>query len=53
MLKKYYTRVASKDDSGKKDADDGSKDAYPTVENVFLIFGGGAHGRYDVPTAQA
>jgi hypothetical protein len=52
MLKKYYTRVASKDDSGKKDADDGSKDAYPTVENVFLIFEG-AHGRYDVLTAQA
>jgi hypothetical protein len=34
MLKKYYSRAAAKD-GGDGDAGD-----FPTVENVFLIFGG-------------
>jgi hypothetical protein len=40
MLKKYYSRVAAKEDSAKKDASDGGKDGFPEVENVFFIFGG-------------
>jgi hypothetical protein len=50
MLKKYYSRVAAKEDNIKKDAGDGDKDGFPEVENVFLIFGGGGHRRYDVAT---
>jgi hypothetical protein len=40
MLKKYYSRVTAKDDEAKKDGGDGGAGGFPTVENVFLIFGG-------------
>jgi hypothetical protein len=40
MLKKYYSRVAAKEGEAKKDGGDGDADGFPTVENVFLIFGG-------------
>jgi hypothetical protein len=35
MLKKYYSHAAAKDGEAKKDGS-----GFPTVENVFLIFGG-------------
>jgi hypothetical protein len=41
MLKKYYSRVAAKEDEAKKDGGDGGANCFPAVENVFLIFGGG------------
>jgi hypothetical protein len=40
MLKKYYSRAAAKDGEAKKDGGDGDAGGFPTVENVFLIFGG-------------
>jgi hypothetical protein len=40
MLKKYYSRAATKDGEAKKDGGDGDAGGFPTVENVFLIFGG-------------
>jgi hypothetical protein len=40
MLKKYYSCVTVKEDEAKKDDGDGGVDGFPTVENVFLIFGG-------------
>jgi hypothetical protein len=40
MLKKYYSRVATKDGEAKKDGGDGDAGGFPAVENVFLIFGG-------------
>jgi hypothetical protein len=40
MLKKYYSRVAAKEDEAKKDGGDGGTGGFPAVENVFLIFGG-------------
>jgi hypothetical protein len=40
MLKKYYSRDATKDGEAKKDGGDGDAGGFPTVENVFLIFGG-------------
>src|SRR6185312_6643220 len=41
MLKKYYNRVAHRDEDKKKDADDkGGDDEFPLVENAFFIFGG-------------
>jgi hypothetical protein len=40
MLKKYYNRAAAKDGEAKKDDGDGDAGGFPTVENVFLIFGG-------------
>jgi hypothetical protein len=40
MLKRFYGRAAAKDDEAKKDGGDGDADGFPTVENVFLIFGG-------------
>jgi hypothetical protein len=40
MLKKYYSRIAVKEDEAKKDGRDGGAGGFPTVENVFLIFGG-------------
>jgi hypothetical protein len=40
MLKKYYSRVATKEDEAKKDGGNGGADGFPAVENVFLIFGG-------------
>jgi hypothetical protein len=40
MLKRFYGRAAVKDDEAKKDEGDGDAGGFPTVENVFLIFGG-------------
>jgi hypothetical protein len=40
MLKKYYSRAAAKEGEAKKDGGDGDVSGFPTVENVFLIFGG-------------
>jgi hypothetical protein len=40
MLKKYYSRTATKDGEAKKDGDDGDVGGFPAVENVYLIFGG-------------
>ena len=41
MLRKYYSCVAHKDEDKKKGADDKSGDGkFPSVENVFFIFGG-------------
>jgi hypothetical protein len=40
MLKKYYSRVAAKEDETKKDGGDGGVNGFPTVENIFLIFRG-------------
>jgi hypothetical protein len=40
MLKKYYSRAAAKDGEAKKDGGYGDAGGFPTVENVFLIFGG-------------
>jgi hypothetical protein len=42
LLKRYYSRVAAKDGEAKKDGGDGDAGGFPVVENVFLIFGGGA-----------
>jgi hypothetical protein len=42
MLKKYYSHAAAKDGEGKKDGGDGDASGFPAVENIFLIFGGGA-----------
>jgi hypothetical protein len=52
MLKKYYSRAATKDGEAKKDEGDGDAGGFPAVENVFLVFGGG--GRLSTcPTANA
>ena len=41
MLRKYYNRVAHRDEDKKKDAGDkGGDDEFPPVENTFFIFGG-------------
>jgi hypothetical protein len=40
MLKKYYSRAATKEGRAKKDGGGGDAGGFPTVENVFLIFGG-------------
>jgi hypothetical protein len=40
MLKKYYSRAAAKDGEAKKDGGDSDAGGFPTVENIFLIFGG-------------
>jgi hypothetical protein len=40
LLKRYYSRAASKDGEAKKDGGDGDAGGFPVVENVFLIFGG-------------
>jgi hypothetical protein len=40
MLRKYYNRIAAKEDEAKKDVGDGGVRGFPVVENVFLIFGG-------------
>jgi hypothetical protein len=40
MLKKYYSRAAAKEDEAKKDGGDRDACGFPTVENVFPIFGG-------------
>jgi hypothetical protein len=40
LLNRYYNRAATKDGEAKKDGGDGDTGGFPTVENVFLIFGG-------------
>ena len=40
MLRKYYNRVAHRDDDKKKDAGDKGDDGFPSVENAFFILGG-------------
>jgi hypothetical protein len=40
LLKRYYSRAATKDGESKKDGGDDDAGGFPTVENVFLIFGG-------------
>jgi hypothetical protein len=40
MLKKYYSRAATKEGGANKDGGDGDGGGFPAVENVFLIFGG-------------
>jgi hypothetical protein len=40
LLKRYYSRAAMKDGEAKKDGGDDDAGGFPTVENVFLIFGG-------------
>jgi hypothetical protein len=40
LLNRYYSRAAAKDGEAKKDGGDGDTGGFPTVENVFLIFGG-------------
>jgi hypothetical protein len=40
MFKKYYSRAAAKDGEATKDGGDGDTGGFPTVENIFLIFGG-------------
>jgi hypothetical protein len=37
--KKYYSRIAAKENEAKKDGGDRGDGGFPTVENVFLIFG--------------
>jgi hypothetical protein len=39
MLKKFYSRAAAKDGEAKKDGGDGDAGGFPTLENIFLIFG--------------
>jgi hypothetical protein len=40
MLNKYYSHAAAKGGEAKKDGGDGDAGGFPTVENIFLIFGG-------------
>jgi hypothetical protein len=40
LLKRYYSRAAAKDDEAMKDGGEGDTGGFPTVEDVFLIFGG-------------
>jgi hypothetical protein len=40
LLKRFYGCAAVKDAEAKKDGGDGDAGGFPTVENVFLIFGG-------------
>jgi hypothetical protein len=40
LLKRFYSRATAKDGEAKKDGGDGDAGGFPTVENVFLIFGG-------------
>ena len=40
MLRKYFNHLGRKDEAKKKDAGDKGDDGYPSVENVFFIFGG-------------
>jgi hypothetical protein len=41
MLKKYYSRTTTKDGEAKKDGGDGDAGGFLTIENCFLIIGGG------------
>ena len=40
MLHKYFNRLGRKDEAKKKDAGDGGDDGFPSVENMFFIYGG-------------
>ena len=41
MLREYFNHLGHKDEAKKeKDEDDKGGDSYPSVENVFFIFGG-------------
>jgi hypothetical protein len=40
LLKRYYSRAVAKDGEAKKDGGDGDTGGFPSVKNVFLIFGG-------------
>jgi hypothetical protein len=40
LLKRYYSRAATKDGEAKKDGGDGDAGGFLAVENVFLIFWG-------------
>ena len=40
MLQKYFNHLGRKDEAKKKDEEDKGGDGFPTVENVFFIFGG-------------
>ena len=40
MLRKYFNRLGHKDETKKKDEEDKGGDGFPSVENVFFIFGG-------------
>jgi hypothetical protein len=52
MLKRFYGCAAVKDGEAKKDGGDGDAGGFPTMENVFLIFGG-ADRRHVQPPMQA
>jgi hypothetical protein len=52
MLKKNYSHVTVKEDQAKKDGGDRGVGGFPTMENIFLIFGG-ADGRHVQQPAQA
>jgi hypothetical protein len=52
MLRKYYNHVVAKEDEAKKDGGDRGAGGFPTMENVFLIFGGGGR-RWTCPAASA
>ena len=40
MLRKYFNRLGRKDEAKKKDEEDKGSDGFPSVENMFFIFGG-------------
>ena len=40
MLRKYFNHLGRKDEAKKKDEEDKDGDGFPSVENVFFIFGG-------------
>ena len=40
MLRKYYNRIAHRDEDKKDAGDKGGDDEFPPVENAFFIFGG-------------
>ena len=40
MLRKYFNCLDRKDEAEKKDEEDKGGDGFPSVENVFFIFGG-------------
>jgi hypothetical protein len=49
MLRKYYNRVAVKEEEAKKDGGDGGADGFLALENVFLIFRGADGGHIQQP----
>ena len=40
MIRKYFNHLSRKDKAKKKDEEDKGGDGFPSVENVFFIFGG-------------